>query len=249
MKAQPMKAHQLHSLWITILSSFLTGYYCFLASIKGLFGKVSRSWVDSIVQLWSTQLLDLVRADCKVINPHHVEPTPGKATIVMCNHSSLFDIPISFKAFPHHSMRMLAKKELSTMPFMGKGMVAAEFPFIDRKNRHQAIQDLVQAKKLMESGIIMWISPEGTRSKNGKLAAFKKGGFITAIESNATIIPIGIRGAFDILPAKTRRFNIHQKVEIHIGEPVDASQYRIDNKDELIDRVHREMKILVGECD
>ena len=101
----------------------------------------------------------------------------------------------------------------------------------------------------MESGIIMWISPEGTRSKNGKLAAFKKGGFITAIESNATIIPIGIRGAFDILPAKTRRFNIHQKVEIHIGEPVDASQYRIDNKDELIDRVHREMKILVGECD
>ena len=146
-------------------------------------------------------------------------------------------------------MRMLAKKELSTMPFMGKGMVAAEFPFIDRKNRHQAIQDLVQAKKLMESGIIMWISPEGTRSKNGKLAAFKKGGFITAIESNATIIPIGIRGAFDILPAKTRRFNIHQKVEIHIGEPVDASQYRIDNKDELIDRVHREMKILVGECD
>jgi 1-acyl-sn-glycerol-3-phosphate acyltransferase len=140
---------------------------------------------------------------------------------------------------------MLAKKEISKVPFMGKGMVAAEFPFIDRKNRSQAIQDLTKVKELLQSGIIMWIAPEGTRSHDGKLAPFKKGAFITAIEANATIIPIGIRGAFDILPARSFRYTTHQKAEIHIGEPIDASLYTIDNKDELIKKTHQIMKELV----
>ena len=243
-----MKTSKLHSIWITVISSFYTAYYCFLASVHQLFGKINRPWVDATIQRWSSRLLKLIQTNCVVINPDNVEPVPGKATIVMCNHSSLYDIPVSFKAFPHHSIRMLAKKELSKVPFMGRGMQAAEFPFIDRKNRHQAIQDLNKAKQLMESGIVMWIAPEGTRSKSGKLAAFKKGAFITAIEAKATIILIGIRGAYDILPAKTTRFNINQTVEIHVGKPIDAALYTVENKDELIRRAHQEMKELIGEC-
>ncbi|WP_423202822.1 lysophospholipid acyltransferase family protein [Legionella busanensis] len=194
---------------------------------------------------WSTKLLNLIGVKLVVFNPYHVEPQPGKATIIMCNHTSLYDIPISFKAFPNHSIRMLAKRELSKIPIMGKGMSATEFPFIDRKNRHQAIRDLAFARQLMESGIIMWIAPEGTRSKTGELAPFKKGAFITAIEAKATIIPIGIRGAYNILPPKTMRFNLNQKAEIHIGKPIDAAQYTLENKDELINTVYQAIKELV----
>lgn len=99
----------------------------------------------------------------------------------------------------------------------------------------------------MESGIILWVAPEGTRSKDGKLAPFKKGGFITAIQAKATIIPIGIRGAFDILPARTFNIHLNQKAEIHIGEPIDAAQYTIENKEELIEKTHQSIKKLVGE--
>ena len=56
----------------------------------------------------------------KVINPLNIQPQPGKATILMCNHSSAYDIPLGFKAFPNHSIRMLAKKELSKDPSFGK---------------------------------------------------------------------------------------------------------------------------------
>lgn len=242
-----MKASKVRTLWITLLSALFTANTCVRAVAMRLSGRINRPWVDAAIDLWINRLLNLVGVRCEVFNPHKVFPQPGKATIIMCNHSSMYDIPISYKAFPKFSMRMLAKKELSRIPVLGKGMKAAEFPFIDRKNRNQSLKDLEFAKKLMESGIIIWIAPEGTRSKDGKLAAFKKGAFITAIEAKATIIPIGIRGAFDILPARTMQFNLNQKAEIHIGQAIDASRFTKDNKDELIDAVYESISELVSD--
>lgn len=241
-----MKTSTFRSLWIVLCSALFTFDACLRAVTMRLLGKINRPWVDKTINRWINQLLDITGVRCTVINPHHTEPQPNQATIIMCNHSSMYDIPISFKAFPKHSIRMLAKKELSKIPVFGKGMAAAEFPFIDRKNRHQALQDLDYVRKLMESGIVIWVAPEGTRSKNGKLAPFKKGAFITAIQAKATIIPIGIRGAFDILPARTLTFNLNQQAEIHIGKPIDASQYTIDNKEELINNVYQSIKILAS---
>jgi len=209
-------------------------------------GTTNRAWVDKTIHVWAQRMLKLVRVDCKIINPYKVEPHPGQPTIVMCNHSSIYDIPLSMLAFPNHSLRMLAKKELSKIPIVGKGMTAAEFPFIDRKNKRQAIKDLEVAQQLMASGILMWIAPEGTRSKDGKLGPFKKGAFITAIQSKATIIPIGIRGAYDILPARTSQFNIDQNAEIHIGKPIDASKFTLETKDILIQDVFDVMQQLIS---
>ncbi|KTD18191.1 lysophospholipid acyltransferase family protein [Legionella jordanis] len=242
-----MKISKIRTQWIIFLSVSYTAYISIRSILKSMTGKTNRTWVNMMIHRWTDKLLNLVGVKCKIVNPYGVEPQPGQATLIMCNHSSLYDIPISFKAFPHHSIRMLAKVELSRIPLLGKGMEAAEFPFIDRKNRHQAIRDLESARKLMESGIVIWIAPEGTRSKDGKLAPFKKGAFITAISSKATIIPIGIRGAYNILPARTTRLNLNQTAEIHIGEPIDASKYSMENREELVQRVHDAIQILIGE--
>ncbi|MDP3704809.1 MAG: lysophospholipid acyltransferase family protein [Legionellaceae bacterium] len=242
-----MKASKIHTLWIILLSLLYTAYTCGSATIKSLRRTISRTWCDEELQRWVKRLIKLVRIHYKVINPHHVEPQKGQPTIIMCNHSSLFDIPLSLLAFPHHSIRMLSKKELANIPIMGGGMVAAEFPFIDRNNRRQAIKDLAVVKELLATGIVMWIAPEGTRSKDGKLGAFKKGGFVTAITTGATIIPIGIRGANAILPAQTHRFNINQHAEIHIGKPIDASKFTLATKEDLLNDVHQSIQQLVGE--
>ncbi len=242
-----MKIGPLKTTWVLGVLATFTGIACFKSVYKYFFSKPTRPWVDKTIHQWADRLLNQVEVNYQVINPLQVQPQPGHATILMCNHSSLYDIPLSFKAFPHHSIRMLAKKELSQIPIMGKGMSAAEFPFIDRKNRFQAIKDLEYAEQLMKSGILMWIAPEGTRSKNGKLAPFKKGAFITAIQAQATIIPIGIRGAFNIIPAKTFHINTQQKAEIHIGEPIDASQFTLENKEALIEKTYQTIKKLIGE--
>lgn len=241
-----MKINQLRTFWVLCALVFYTALISIRCVFKYFFSTITRTWTDKALHHWVDQLLNEVQVEYKIVNPFNIQPQEGIATIIMCNHSSAYDIPLAFKAFPNHSIRMLSKKELAKIPFMGKAMEAAEFPFIDRKNKYQAIKDLAYAQKLMESGIVMWIAPEGTRSKDGRLAPFKKGGFITAIQSKATIIPIGIRGANNILPA--RSFNIHlkQKAEIHIGKSIDASQFTLDNKEELIQQTFNTIKELLG---
>lgn len=242
-----MKIGRIKTIRIICSLAFYTGVVCLKSICKYFFSIPNRSWVDKTIHHWVEQLLKEVEVNYEVINPLNVQPQLNHPTILMCNHSSVYDIPLSFKAFPKHSIRMLAKKELSKIPLLGKGMTAAEFPFVDRKNRYNAIKDLEYVQKLMESGIIIWVSPEGTRSKTGKLGPFKKGAFITAIQAKATIIPVGIRGAFDIIPARTFNINIKQKAEIHIGAAIDASRFTIKNKDELIQQTYQAIKKLSGE--
>lgn len=242
-----MKIGRLRTTWIVLALSFYTAMASIKCVFKYLFSSLDRKWADKTLHHWINQLLNEVCVEYTVINPFNVQPKKGQPTILMCNHSSAYDIPLGFKAFPNHSIRMLAKKELSRIPFMGKAMAAAEFPFIDRKNRYKAIKDLEYARELMNNGIVLWIAPEGTRSKNGKLAPFKKGAFITAIQAKATIIPIGIRGAFNILPARSYQINLNQHAEIHIGQPIDASQFTLENKDQLIAQTYQAVKKLVGE--
>jgi 1-acyl-sn-glycerol-3-phosphate acyltransferase len=240
------KVNQLKTIWVLISLFFYTALTSLRCIGKYYFSTPTRVWTDKTLHHWVDQLLKEVEVEYSVINPLNTQPQPGTPTILMCNHSSAYDIPLAFKAFPQHSIRMLAKKELSRIPLMGKAMAAAEFPFVDRKNRYQAIKDLAYARELMENGIVIWVAPEGTRSKDGKLAPFKKGSFITAIQAKATIIPIGIRGAETILPARTFSVNMKQKAEVHIGKPIDASQFTLENRQELINQTYEAIKELVG---
>jgi 1-acyl-sn-glycerol-3-phosphate acyltransferase len=127
-------------------------------------------------------------------------------------------------------------------------MKSCEFVSIDRQNQSQAIEDLKVAGKTMEKGVVLWIAPEGTRSKDGRLLPFKKGGFRLAIDADATIIPVGFKGVQNILP--TRKFsnvNLGQHIEVHVGKPVDASQYDVDSRDELVREVESQIRSLIGQ--
>ena len=238
------------TLWILFWSLLFMANTCLQAIFKQFAGTVNRRWCDQALQSWVKRMIKLLDIRYRVINPHHVAPQEGQPTIIMCNHSSLLDIPLSLLAFPQISLRMLAKKELGNIPLFGSAMRAAEFPLIDRHNRRQAIEDLKVLDTLLKQGIVVWIAPEGTRSKDGRLAPFKKGGFITALQTGATIIPIGIRGAHRVLPARSLEFCPGQEVDIRIGAPIQASQYRLDNKEELISAVFDSMThLLEGEDD
>lgn len=242
-----MKIGRIRSSWIVFTLITATINTCLRIVTRYYFLKSKRQDFDNILTRWINKLINRAKIKCSVHNPHNTQPQPGQAVMLMCNHTSVYDIPLAFKAFPNHSIRMLAKKELSKFPLLGKAMAAAEFPFVDRKNRYQAVKDLEYAKKLMESGILLWVAPEGTRSNTGKLAPFKKGGFVSAIEVKATIIPIGIRGAFDIAPPNSMKLNLNQKAEIHIGKPIDASQFTLENRDLLIQQTYDAIKELLGE--
>lgn len=236
--------HRLYSIGIILRSVWITFTVSMGVLINAYRGRLSRSYIDQLTRRWAGKLLQIVRLKFAVINAEACHYPPGRCIILMGNHSSLYDIPLVISALPG-SIRMLAKRELFKVPIWGAAMRQAEFLSIDRKNREQAIKDLQVAKTKMQDGIILWIAPEGTRSASSQLLPFKKGGFILAIQTGAIIIPVGIRGANNVLPARTLQFNLNQHVTLQLGEPIDAANYTLDSKEQLMEKVRQALLMLV----
>lgn len=241
-----MQASKLRTLWIILISSAITIHSSLRIIFMCLLGKSARERIDQECRRWARRLLKAVKANYQVHNPHHVDVSQYPRCILMANHSSHYDIPLSMAALPG-SIRMLAKQELGRIPIFGKALKMAEFPLVNRQNPRRAVkQDLANAQKLMQDGIIVWIAPEGSRSHTNELQRFKRGGFALAINAQATIIPIGIEGSQKILPAKTLQFHLHQTVNIHIGEPVDASAYRSEDINQLIENIREQIRHMIS---
>lgn len=238
------RANLLHFFWIAFASGMITLWYCMRTlSVAGR--QDMRSRIDTFARRWSAALLRLIDLKWRVVGELPVLQAERRY-IVMCNHASHYDIPVSFLAMPN-SLRMLAKKELSRIPVFGRTLRSGEFIFIDRHNRDQALQDLKRARALMESGIVLWVSPEGTRSKDGRLLPFKKGCFHLAIGTGALIIPVGIRGIADVLPKGSMNMNLGVEAEVHVGAPIDASVYTLDRRAELTAVVEQSMRQLLNQ--
>ena len=209
-------------------------------------GRLSRERLDKRFVWWSKKLLYSADIQYSIFGQENVDINKSQKTIIMCNHTSLYDIPLAVLSI-NSSIRMLVKKELMQVPLWGKAMLVSDFVSIDRKNFRNAIKDLKKAEETLEKGIILWISPEGTRSKTGKLLPFRRGGFKLAMEMKAQIIPMGIRGCEKIMPAKSLKIKRGRQVEIHFGQPVDASNYSNQNRKELIKTVEEKIRYLSGQ--
>ena len=242
-----MKASLLQKVRIFVVTIYATLRITLIVLYRvKVHGGYPRWFGDKWLRWWAAKLVGAVRIRYTVIDPHKTKIEPGKRYIVMCNHRSHYDIPLSVLAIPG-SVRMLTKKELFRVPLWGKGMEVGEFISIDRSDFEQARKDLAAARAKMEDGIVLWIAPEGTRSRSGRMGPFKKGGFVMAVESGATIIPMGIKGTRQILPPKTLDFVLDQDVTIELGAPIEASRYTLENKEGLMEEVRLAIARLCGE--
>jgi 1-acyl-sn-glycerol-3-phosphate acyltransferase len=123
---------------------------------------------------------------------------------------------------------MLAKKELFEIPLWGKGLRAAEFVEVDRSNHTRAIASIEFAARLIREGVSIYLAPEGTRSRDGKIGPLKKGGFHLALGTGAPIVPVAIRGTIDILPRGHRVMQTGRTVDVTIGAPIPVEGRSLD---------------------
>lgn len=211
----------------------VTLYFCALVLGRAAVGRLGRAHVDVYTRRWSRLLLRLVRMRLEV-QGQCPDFNDGRRYLILCTHSSHYDIPASFVALPG-SMRMLAKRELFDIPVLGLAMRAAEFPSVARQNPMQARRDLERARRMMEGGIVLWAAPEGTRSDDGQLQPLKKGCFHLALDTDAIIVPVAIRDIHRVLPARTWRLTLDQPVQLLIGAPIEAGRYGRERLGELMD--------------
>src|SRR3989442_2626656 len=128
----------------------------------------------------------------------------SQPSVYMANHQSLFDIPALVLAMPS-DFRMVAKRELLLIPIFGWALWLAGFIFIDRSDREKAIRKLERTVRTIRPGRSVVVFAEWTRSPDGRLLPFKKGGFILALQAGVPIVPVAIPGGRGVLPKGSLR--------------------------------------------
>lgn len=210
------------------------------ASARVLFdaatGRLSVKSTDRRIAVWTQQLFDTGKITLDIRGAGRV--TAGQPYVLMSNHASLLDVPCVFRAFPG-SVRMVAKSELARVPLFGPAMRKAGTVIIDRGDRQKAIQQLAAARELLDQGVSLWIAPEGTRSKDGRLGEFKKGGFHVAVDLQIPILPIFIEGTRNVLETKSLVGRPGQRVSLEFGTPIPTAGTTAED----IPRLMREVRV------
>ena len=183
-------------------------------------GSLMRSAIDERARWFGRRVVELLDIQLAASGAEHV---PSRAVVYMSNHQSHLDIPVLYATLPSPTIRMLAKAELFRIPLWGRGLRAAEFIEVDRSHHTRAVQSIEHAARLLRDGVSIYLAPEGTRSRDGRIGKLKKGGFHLALGTGAPIVPVAIRGTIHILPRGGKVMRSGQPVSVQIGTPIDVA--------------------------
>lgn len=181
-------------------------------------------------RLWAWGCLWLGGVSLTVEGAEHL-PSQGPV-VYMSNHQGNFDIPVLFAGLPVQ-FRWLAKAELFRIPLFGLTMRTAGYIPIERKDRRLAIQSMNTAAQRVAAGTSIMIFPEGTRSPDGALLPFKKGGFVLALQAQAPIVPIAIDGSAALMLKSSLRIRSGE-VRLRIFPAIPTAGLGMKDRDNLL---------------
>ena len=164
--------------------------------------------------------------------------------IIMMNHSSFLDVFI-FPLIPKGIYSGVTAIENFKIPVFSTLIRRIQAIPIERKNLFSAIESIKKAEDVLRQGIHIGILPEGTRTMDGKIKPFKKGGFHMAINTNTSIVPVGVSGAYEFKP-KHRWWFRPGPITINIGDAINPNIYSELGVDGLKNKVGQAIKTLSG---
>ncbi|MEN6508827.1 MAG: lysophospholipid acyltransferase family protein [Smithella sp.] len=224
----------MRSVLLVTLGIAITAFFSFWSIVFSFFANAENN-VHKVARIWGSILLKISSTKVQVIGPENV--LHGKPQIFMANHQSDFDILISLAYIPGQ-FRWIAKKELFAIPVFGQAMKSAGYIEIDRQNHEKAMQSLDLAALRIREGKSVMTFPEGTRSRDGEIKAFKQGLFYLAIQSGVPIVPISIIGSGAIMPKRSLKVK-PGKITLVIDKPISVKGYTLENRQELINKVRQ----------
>jgi 1-acyl-sn-glycerol-3-phosphate acyltransferase len=159
----------------------------------------------------------------------------GRTYVFVANHQSLYDIPILFWSLPFQ-LRIIAKESLGNIPFLGWHLRRTGHMLVDR--RHPGRKIFTWASRLTSSGLSLIVFPEGTRSRDGRVAQFKGGSFYLALEAGLPVVPISVIGSRHVM-LRGRVTSYPGEVRLVIHEPIDTRGLSRSDAKEFAERVRR----------
>ncbi|HVN72339.1 MAG TPA: lysophospholipid acyltransferase family protein, partial [Desulfomonilia bacterium] len=158
----------------------------------------------------------------------------GRSYIIISNHQSEYDI-LAIVTTLDIQFRWIIKKELRKIPLFGYALYKSRNIFIDRGQSEAAMKSIRDALDRLPQGVSVMFFAEGTRSEDGRIQPFKKGGFIMALEKGLPILPVTVNGSRRVLPKKSLIFK-PGRIEVVVADPIDTSGYTKERIQELMER-------------
>lgn len=210
------------------------------ASIALLFDEPTRAKiVHPSYKIWMSFFLPVV--GCPVFRKGKKNFVKGQNYVVVVNHNSLVDIPVSTPWIPGPN-KTLAKIEMASTPIFGVIYKAGSI-LVDRDSDNSRKESFTKMQQTLKQGLHLCLYPEGTRNKTSEpLQEFFDGAFITAIRAQKPIMPAVIFGTRDILPNKPKLWAWPKPIRYHFLEPIETTGMSLSDRHALKDRVHDLMK-------
>lgn len=217
----------------SLLVALMTGLYTLVLGVIGMALCLlvpGGALLMPLARLWSWLVMRTARVRWRATFDPALDPR--RPAVYAANHQSQFDIPALVLSMPA-DFRVVAKRSLMYVPIFGWALWLAGFIFIDRSNRDQAIRSLDRAAGRLKRGTSVAIFAEGTRSVDGTLLPFKRGGFVLALQAGVPVVPVTIKGGHAILP-KGRLAIRPGTIDVHYGAPVETTGFTYDTRDRLV---------------
>lgn len=169
---------------------------------------------------WAPGLLGGAGAELVIEGRERVDP--AVTYLFVSNHQSVIDVCALFRAVPQ-PLRFLLKREMTKVPFVGRYARACEMLFITRDDRRSGPQLRRDAAAMLRAGRSLCLFPEGTRSRDGRMAPFKAGSLQAAIDAGVAVVPVALDGAGAVLPVDGF-FRVRPgTIRVSIGRPIDSA--------------------------
>ena len=231
----------------TIISYSLSVFFTTFWGIVGLiFAPFSNYMaVKYAVHPWGITMLWAWGVKLKV---EGIENLPKGTSMLMYNHQSSFDI-LAFSAALPIEWKAIMKKEVLRMPFVGWVSKISGHYFVSRDGSEGDTKEVRKIVSQIKSGPSVIIAPEGTRSIDGSLLPFKKGGFLIALLSGVPVVPMVIWGGKDIQSKDKSRIDAGREMLVKIFEPIDVTKLPRGRRgrEELENKVRSQMENLINE--
>jgi 1-acyl-sn-glycerol-3-phosphate acyltransferase len=191
-----------------------------------------------IARIWARGGVKISGARLVVHGAENLRKVP--VAVYAANHTSYMDTPVIFSTLPFQ-FRILAKKELWTMPFIGWHLNRSGQIPVDTVSSNSTVSSLGAAVRALRSGMPLFVFPEGARTPDGTTQPFLAGAAFLAIRAQVPLVPVALSGVYDLLPIHTRHF-YPGEITMRVGEPISTAGLALRQVEELNTRLRESIE-------
>lgn len=236
----------IRTLWAYLVGVLATAYFSIGVNVHFFLGTRARHrFAQTAPARWGALLLRTAGVRAVWEHPEHLGQ--GRAQVLVANHQSWFDVFALAGTLPVR-YSFVGKKELAGIPVFGTAWARVGHYAVDRSDYKASMASLREVGDRMKAeGATLVVFPEGTRSPTGKLARFKKGAFVLAIEAQVPIVPVAVLGSRRVLPRGGFRV-APGRITIRAAPPISTVGMTMADRDKLARMAQEAVANLMGQA-